>query len=986
VTDSATSPANAAANAAKLEKQLRVLQRKLERSEWHRVDLENQHDRDQHLYRRLQADLEAAQREAQIQLALERVRTQSMLMQHSSELVATSAIFHEQLVALGIPTEFSYVWLPDEAAGKHQFWATWTTEEDGEVVHRSKAITYDLDKSEPYTAACFAAWESDERLLVDFIPPPDIAHYLGIWEELFCNAEHLRPERFPDGLYYVEAYMDYGCFGINMRRESTEPEQGVLQRFAIEFERAYTRFLDLRRAEAQAREAEIEAALERVRSRTMGMQKSEELQEIIKVVHDHITDIGIHADHAGFIIDYKNRDDMHIILVDDQNDVPSEVFIPYFDSPHWNSFRNAKAKGEGQFTNDLDFDEKNRFYEQLIELIPGVPDETREFLLSCPGLSVSTVLLDNVGLYIENFSARHYTDEENRTLLRFGTVFQQAYTRFLDIQAAELQAREAERQAALDRVRAEIASTLTSDADVTAATFDALEAEIRTLTGRSGLRLGLATLQADGELNARPERRIWNSLLIRDALRDGALDWRGTLYGTAMQSAEPLAVSDVESDDSLDEGLRELLLSQGVRSLALQPLRTADRTVGLFELSSSEAGAVDDTTLLTMTRLEPTFALAVTQNLEGFETRVESAIQHAYTAIHPSVRWRFRDAAIEMLERGDDTVEPEPVVFEAVHPLYGAADIRASTHHRNEAVRHDVLGRLGRARDALASVHEALPLTILDELGLRVRKRIDQYERAWNAGDEAAADRFLTEDVEPVLERMTAGRADLVSVLEACRSRGEEGAALRSDAYEASRRAINRAVSDVLLAEEAETQRLFPHYLELTRTDGVEHTMYIGPSIAPDRPFDLAYVENLRLRQLIAACAVAREVRRLGETLPMPLAIAQLVVVQHAPITLRFRADEKRFDVDSPSGVRFELLKKRLDKAHVKGTDERITQPDRIAVVYSIEAEEAEYRRYAEYLAAQGQIESEPEMLDVEDLPDAAGLKMLRLKVSSSGS
>jgi hypothetical protein len=31
-----------------------------------------------------------------------------------------------------------------------------------------------------------------------------------------------------------------------------------------------------------------------------------------------------------------------------------------------------------------------------------------------------------------------------------------------------------------------------------------------------------------------------------------------------------------------------------------------------------------------MTRLESTFALAVTQNLEWFETRVESAIQHDY--------------------------------------------------------------------------------------------------------------------------------------------------------------------------------------------------------------------------------------------------------------------------------------------------------------------------------------------------------------------
>ncbi|MDX1418737.1 MAG: ATP-binding protein [Rubricoccaceae bacterium] len=621
----------------KLEKQLRVLKKKLERSEWHRVDLENQHDRDQHLYRRLQADLEAAQREAQIQLALERIRTQSSLMQHSSELVATSAVFHEQLLALGVDTEFSYVWLPEEGEGKHQFWATWTEEEDGAPVHRSRAITYDLDRSEPYTAACFAAWQSDDPIHVDFIPPGDVEGFFATWEELLRGAEHLKPERFPDGLYYAEGYMQYGCFGINIRREPTEEERDILRRFAVEFERAYTRFLDLRRAEAQAREAEIEAALERVRtramamrssdelgelsfelvkqvqalgvdtwhcafhiyaedeerstewganadgfyptytiprvgifrryyeigqsgtdlhvevigedraadhyealcavpgvgevllrlresgvpfperqvdhvaffkygylifitfepapdahdvfrrfarvfeqaytrfldlqaaeaqareaqieaalervrSRTMGMQKSEELRDIIQVVRDHIVNLDIHAEHAGFIMDYQDRDDMHIWLADD-GDVPSEVLIPYFDSPHWNSFRDARASGEKAFTNDLDFEAKNAFYEQLFELIPGVPDEAKDFYLQCPGLSISTVLLDNVGLYIENFSGRPYTDEENRTLMRFGKVFQQAYTRYLDLEQAEARAREAQIEAAMERVR-----------------------------------------------------------------------------------------------------------------------------------------------------------------------------------------------------------------------------------------------------------------------------------------------------------------------------------------------------------------------------------------------------------------------------------------------------------------------------------------------------------------------------------------------------
>jgi len=42
-------------------------------------------------------------------------------------------------------------------------------------------------------------------------------------------------------------------------------------RFGKVFQQTYTRFLDLQKAEAQAREAQIEAALERVRSRTLAM-------------------------------------------------------------------------------------------------------------------------------------------------------------------------------------------------------------------------------------------------------------------------------------------------------------------------------------------------------------------------------------------------------------------------------------------------------------------------------------------------------------------------------------------------------------------------------------------------------------------------------------------------------------------------------------------------------------------------------------------
>jgi len=82
-----------------------------------------------------------------------------------------------------------------------------------------------------------------------------------------------------------------------------------------------------------------------------------------------------------------------------------------------------------------------------------VSDEAKEYYFSCPGLAISTVLLENVGLYIENFSGVPYSDEENATLMRFGKVFQQTFTRFNDLKRAEAQAREAQIEAALERVR-----------------------------------------------------------------------------------------------------------------------------------------------------------------------------------------------------------------------------------------------------------------------------------------------------------------------------------------------------------------------------------------------------------------------------------------------------------------------------------------------------------------------------------------------------
>jgi signal transduction histidine kinase len=52
--------------------------------------------------------------------------------------------------------------------------------------------------------------------------------------------------------------MKYGSFGICINKPATDEEKNIQTRFAIEFERAYTRFHDLKKAEAQAEQAKLD--------------------------------------------------------------------------------------------------------------------------------------------------------------------------------------------------------------------------------------------------------------------------------------------------------------------------------------------------------------------------------------------------------------------------------------------------------------------------------------------------------------------------------------------------------------------------------------------------------------------------------------------------------------------------------------------------------------------------------------------------------
>ena len=407
---------------------------------------------------------EAQAREGEIQLALERVRARTMAMQTSSELSETAFLMANQIRELGIKAwGCAFHIYADNEGGDYE----WFSNEKG-------YLPFYKTPREDFFKRFYDKRQSGETLcLEEFQGKACAAHYKYLMslpvvgealKELETSGLPLPTSQIDHVAYFSYGYLLFITF------EPAPAAHDIFKRFSREFEQTYTRFLDLQKAEAQAREAQIELTLERVRARTMAMQKSEELREVIQIVSKQFVHLNILVEHAGFIMDYKERDDMHIWLAD-QHEVPFQITIPYFDSPHWNSFNEAKQKGAAFFANQLNFEEKNKFYQDLFKLF-SVPDEAKEYYFSCPGLAISTVLLENVGLYIENFSGIPYADEENTTLMRFGKVFQQTYTRFNDLKRAEAQAREAQIEAAIERVRSKaMAMYNTNDLSTTVSTF-----------------------------------------------------------------------------------------------------------------------------------------------------------------------------------------------------------------------------------------------------------------------------------------------------------------------------------------------------------------------------------------------------------------------------------------------------------------------------------------------------------------------------------
>ena len=433
--------------------------------------------------------------------------------------------------------------------------------------------------------------------------------------------------------------------------------------------------------------------------------------------------------------------------------------------------------------------------------------------------------------------------------------------------------------------------------------------------------------------------------------------------------------------------IEEEVIKYGGRNMVVAPLYYQDELIGTLDLVSPHPGDLHALNVMKLREVLPLFSIAIKRGMEELNTRVQAVIKEQCTAIHPAVEWRFRQAAINWMEghKNGLSTEMEPIVFEGIYPLYGLSDIRGSSTHRNAAIQADLVEHLRLAREILRLGYGAKPLPILDQLAYRVGKKIAHLETGLAAGDELTVLDFLRREVEPLFTHMQEFGPDVEEQIQAYRAALDPRMGTlyrqRKD-FDESVTLINETLSAYLDAEQEKAQAMFPHYFEKHKSDGVEFGLYVGASLVEDGQFDPLYLHNLRLWQLMVMCGMARQAALLHDRLSVPLEVANLLLVQHTPLSIRFRFDEKRFDIDGAYNMRYEIVKKRIDKARIRDTHERLTQPGTIAIVYSQPREALEYREYIAYLQDAGYLTRGLEEVDLEDLEGAQGLRALRIAVN----
>ncbi|MCM4163756.1 MULTISPECIES: GAF domain-containing protein [unclassified Arenibacter] len=459
-------------------------------------------------------------------------------------------------------------------------------------------------------------------------------------------------------------------------------------------------------------------------------------------------------------------------------------------------------------------------------------------------------------------------------------------------------------------------------------------------------------------------------------------------YSKLIEQNHYFVISDVDKHYKASNGMApyNCLYDQKIKSALLAPIAKEGQLLGVLELVSDRANDFNSVNAKKLDDVIPYIVSAVLRSLEEEGNLIDAVIQNECTSVHPSVYWKFKEEAKRFIKEDHEGLQPsfQEIVFDEVYPLYGQVDIQNSSQERNIAIQRDLMIQLSEIKEIMTEVWQKYNLPIYEELIFRVNNHLEEIREVLHTNSEQAIFDFVQEEINPVFAHIKKSDSYIQNLLLSYEAKIDQGTGSYYDHrknYDQSVMLVNKKLASVIDSKQEEAQKMYPHYFERYKTDGVEHNMYIGDSITGARAFDLLYLNNLRLWQLQVICEMENKHYYLKSKLQVPLNVTSLILVYNGSLSIRFRMDEKRFDVDGTYNARYEIIKKRIDKSFIKGTNERLTQAGKIAIVYSQKKDEQEYLRYIRFLKSKGYFSGKVEIVELEGLQGVSGLKAIRASI-----
>jgi signal transduction histidine kinase/predicted amino acid-binding ACT domain protein len=444
-------------------------------------------------------ELEQHKQEQKIALALERVQEKAMAMRSSTDIPGATAVVFNELTGLGIELERCGIGIFNETPIM-ELWSTPLSQEKKQVV---EVITGKINSNfHPMTQESYQAWKDKEDFFSYELKGAQVKKYYDLLEK--------EPGyNFPKVTNYAERQIlnsfnfNEGAIFVYSRDILPDETIQIIHRFSKVFSHTYRRYLDIVKAETQAREAQIEASLERVRAKAMSMYSSKDISGATAVVFNELTRLGVQMERCGITL----LNDTPIMEVwstplSPKNKQVTDVITGNLDTrihPLLQGIYKTWTEKKEIFTYEMEGEEIRKYY----ELLEKAPEYRFPKTTKYKKRQVSYVCyFKEGGLFV--ITENELSGEKKQIILRFTKVFSLTYRRYLDIVKAETQTREAQIEASLERVRAK-ALAMHSSEDISGATavvFDELS--------RLGIEMERCGIVI---LDETPIMEVWSTLL-----------------------------------------------------------------------------------------------------------------------------------------------------------------------------------------------------------------------------------------------------------------------------------------------------------------------------------------------------------------------------------------------------------------------------------------------------------------------------------------